>query len=347
MGAGSSTKKKPFSNLDQARPAKPTAGDNLSAIKDGASIERDKKGKQVSESDEEQASDEEVLSTQDEGNTKHVQFSDEEYLNSNKFVTDLFFAAQEGNVDEFKKNMQAQIPLHLAILISDVNAVRLLLQQRAIEQLSAVDSNGLDAMLLAMKKAKLNMVKLLHEEYEVQLKREAGRKTSMHMVAESGDLPTAEYLLDGISNDADKIKFLNRKDKEGNTALHILAKSMTIGSTRSTIFFSFFLLTPTQRPAIVALLQARKPLDSSRLDAVMVFGEDESLVSKPNDALLREIHKELCDAIKVAEGTFSMKEIVRESSGLDVYFTIFPESSSWRTSKELWGMSAMQENELR
>mmetsp|Transcript_19170 Transcript_19170/g.63293 ORF Transcript_19170/g.63293 Transcript_19170/m.63293 type:complete len:467 (-) Transcript_19170:800-2200(-) len=37
-----------------------------------------------------------------------------------------------------------------------------------------------------------------------------------------------------------------------------------------------------------------------------------------------------------------MKEIVRESSGLDVYFTIFPESSSWRTSKELWGILTRQ-----
>lgn len=38
--------------------------------------------------------------------------------------------------------------------------------------------------------------------------------SNISQVAESGDLPTAEYLLDGISNDADKIKFLNRKDKE-------------------------------------------------------------------------------------------------------------------------------------
>mmetsp|Transcript_19155 Transcript_19155/g.63218 ORF Transcript_19155/g.63218 Transcript_19155/m.63218 type:complete len:148 (-) Transcript_19155:2484-2927(-) len=144
-------------------------------------------------------------------------------------------------------------------------------------------------MLLAMKKAKLNMVKLLHEEYEVQLKREAGRKTSMHMVAESGDLPTAEYLLDGISNDADKIKFLNRKDKEGNTALHILAKSMTIGAPDVTArllqegvtaditnregFTPLEVAQIHKRPAIVALLQARKPLDSSRLDAVMVCSQ--------------------------------------------------------------------------
>eukprot|EP00960_Hanusia_phi_P042240 755381-Hanusia_phi.AAC.6 len=139
----------------------------------------------LSKSDEEDSSGEDAVSSQDEAKTKHVQFLDEEYLNSNQHIADLFSAAQEGTLQEIRNILRSNVEIDVyrdeEILNSDVESVRLLLQRQANEQLSVTDPNGFDAIFLAMKNRKLEIIKLLHGEYQVQLKREAGGKTSMHL----------------------------------------------------------------------------------------------------------------------------------------------------------------------